>query len=229
MRILVLGTGLQGRATLHDLARSPAVSHVIAADADLAGLTRYLEGLKASKIEPVALDANNRDQVAALMRKVRAVIVLLPTAFHVPITRLAVESGIHLVNSSDVPPEFHEIGREAAARGLAILPEFGEPKTLDEYIMLTQEAQATLMRYALEVYRRRMFGTSGALMWQYDEPWPAVTFSLVDFFGRAKAAYYWARHGCAPVAGMFCAGEVGPVGPRNFLHGQTDDIVGHHG
>lgn len=56
MRILVLGTGLQGRATLHDLAGSPAVSHVIAADADLAGLIRYLDRLKAPKIEPVELD-----------------------------------------------------------------------------------------------------------------------------------------------------------------------------
>ena len=85
----------------------------------------------------------------------------------------------------------------------AIVPEFGSPQTLDEYIMLTQEAQATLMRYALEVYRRRMFDTSGSLIWQYNEPWPAVTFSLVDFFGRAKAAYYWVRHAHAPVIGMF--------------------------
>ena len=131
MRILVLGTGLQGRATLHDLAGSPAVSRVIAADADLAGLTRYLDRLKAPKIEPVELDARDHDRVAALMRKVQAVIVLLPVSFHVPITRLAIANGIHLVNSSYVPPEFHEIGRDAAARGLAILPEFGFDPGID--------------------------------------------------------------------------------------------------
>ena len=91
----------------------------------------------------------------------------------------------------------------------AILPEFGQPKTLDDYIMLTQEAQATLMRYAVEVYRRRMFATSGSLIWQYDEPWPAVTFSLVDFFGRPKAAYYWVRHAYAPVIGLFYVGGGG--------------------
>jgi beta-mannosidase len=91
----------------------------------------------------------------------------------------------------------------------AVLPEFGRPKTADEYIMLTQEAQATLMRYAVEVYRRRMFATSGSLIWQYDEPWPAVTFSLVDFFGRPKAAYYWVRHAYAPVMAMFYAAAGG--------------------
>lgn len=46
MRILVLGAGLQGRATLHDLDRSLAVSHIIAADADLAELTRSPDRLK---------------------------------------------------------------------------------------------------------------------------------------------------------------------------------------
>jgi len=31
--------------------------------------------------------------------------------------------------------------------------------------------------------------------------------------------------GGVPVAGMFCAGEVGPVGPRAFLHGHTASIA----
>ena len=96
--------------------------------------------------------------------------------------------------------EFHH----AECGGLRqMLPEFGEPTTLDEYIEYTQELQATLMRYAVEVYRRRMFATSGSLIWQYNEPWPAVTFAMVDFFGRAKASYYWVRHAHAPVMCMF--------------------------
>ncbi len=85
----------------------------------------------------------------------------------------------------------------------AVLPEFGEPDTVDEFIALTQEMQATLMRYAVESYRRKMFGTSGSLIWQYNEPWPAVTFSLVDFYGRPKAAHFWVARAHAPVLGMF--------------------------
>ena len=29
----------------------------------------------------------------------------------------------------------------------------------------------------------------------------------------------------APLAGMFCAGELGPVGGKNFLHGFTASVV----
>jgi beta-mannosidase len=87
-----------------------------------------------------------------------------------------------------------------------VLADFGDPKTLDDFIMLTQEVQATLMRYAVECYRRRMFETSGSLIWQYNEPWPAVTFSLVDFFGRQKAAYWWVRDAHSPVISMFYEG-----------------------
>ncbi len=39
--------------------------------------------------------------------------------------------------------------------------------------------------------------------------------------GRLQAAL----GGGVPVAGMFCAGEVGPVGERNFLHGHTASIA----
>jgi len=108
----------------------------------------------------------------------------------------------------------------------AILPEFGRAWTLDEYVMLTQEAQATLMQYAIEVYRRRMFKTSGSLIWQYDEPWPAVTFSLVDFFGRPKAAYYWVRRAYAPVMGLFYAkdGKTSFWGVNDLLEAQECEV-----
>ena len=31
--------------------------------------------------------------------------------------------------------------------------------------------------------------------------------------------------GGVPLAGMFCAGEIGPVGGRNFQHGHTASIA----
>lgn len=47
-------------------------------------------------------------------------------------------------------------------------------------------------------------------------------------FGEADrdiALLQGALGGAVPAAGMFCAGEIGPVGERNFLHGHTASIA----
>ncbi len=138
MKILLLGTGLQGKAALHDLVQSDDVAHVIAADVNIQDLEAYVARLGTDKVTPVALDVHDRDRVMALMRQVDAVIVLLPVKFHALVGEMAVESGIHLVNASYPPPEFQSLGERAAAKGLAILPEFG----LDPGIDLVLAGQA---------------------------------------------------------------------------------------
>lgn len=131
MKILILGTGMQGRATLRDLSLSPEVTHIIAADANIDRLAPFMRQLNAEIIEIVAVDATNPAAVAQLMHRVDAVVVMLPPMLHVPITRLAVETGIHLVNTSYTPPEFQQIGQEAENHGLTILPEFGFDPGID--------------------------------------------------------------------------------------------------
>jgi small ligand-binding sensory domain FIST len=42
---------------------------------------------------------------------------------------------------------------------------------------------------------------------------------------RDIATLQGALGGGVPVAGMFCAGEIGPVAGRNFLHGRTASIA----
>lgn len=131
MRILVLGIGLQGRAALHDLAYSPAVSHVIAADKDIAGLRSYVERLNTAKIEPIALDIHDPDAVTQAMHRVDAVINLVPVFFQASLTRLAVAAGVHIVDTSYASPEMYSISEQAAAKNLAILPECGFDPGID--------------------------------------------------------------------------------------------------
>jgi saccharopine dehydrogenase-like NADP-dependent oxidoreductase len=131
MKILVLGIGLQGRAALHDLARSAAVTHVIAADSNMAGLKSYLERLNTTKIEPVALDIHDQDAVAQVMRRVDAVINLVPVFFQASVTRLAVANDVHIVDTSYASPEMYAIGEQAAAKNLAVLPECGFDPGID--------------------------------------------------------------------------------------------------
>ncbi len=37
--------------------------------------------------------------------------------------------------------------------------------------------------------RRRKTETGGVCVWQFNEPWPAISWAIVDYFGRPKLAY----------------------------------------
>ncbi len=149
----MLGVGLQGKAALHDLANSPEVSHVIAADVDIRALRAYVEKLGTSKVTPVELDVRDQAQLEKHMRQVQAVVALLPQAFRIEVTRLAVAAGVHFVETSYALPEYAQLGREAAARGVTLLPEFG----LDPGIDLVLAGRA--IRELDEVQELHVYGT----------------------------------------------------------------------
>ncbi len=66
----------------------------------------------------------------------------------------------------------------------------GREVDLGSFIQATQYAQAQGLQMAIEHYRRRKAqGCGGALIWQLNEPWPAISWSLVDFFRQTKPAY----------------------------------------
>jgi len=79
----------------------------------------------------------------------------------------------------------------------------GLPTTLDEYVDFTQIAQAEGLKFAIEHFRRRMPHCSGSLIWQYNDCWPCVSWSLMDYNGFAKAGYFYTRRAYAPVLASF--------------------------
>ena len=153
MKILLLGVGLQGKAALHDLANSPEVTQVIAADANFEALQNYVKKLDNAKITPIKLDVRDRDAVSTQMKKVDAVIVLLPQGFRMDILNLAIENGIHFVETSYALPEYAHLGQLAEAKGISILPECG----LDPGIDLVLAGQA--IRELDEVHELHAYGT----------------------------------------------------------------------
>ena len=69
-----------------------------------------------------------------------------------------------------------------------MLPEFGTPATLDEWIMLTQEAQATMMRYALDLRSiTKGRGRFSQKVAHYDEMPANEQQILVQEYLKAKA------------------------------------------
>ncbi|MFX0016141.1 MAG: glycoside hydrolase family 2 protein [Promethearchaeota archaeon] len=70
------------------------------------------------------------------------------------------------------------------------MKKMGNPKNIDEWILFTQAAQAFGMKYAIETWRARKFDTGGVLVWQFNEPWPTICWSLIDYYFIPKIAYW---------------------------------------
>ncbi|MBT3322376.1 MAG: hypothetical protein HN392_08845 [Anaerolineae bacterium] len=153
MKILLLGVGLQGKATLHDLANSPEVIQVIAADANFDDLQKYVHQLNNAKIKALKLDVRDRSALSAQMKKVDAVILLLPQGFRGEVLELAIENKIHFIETSYALPSYADVGHLAEAVDTAILPECG----LDPGIDLVLAGQA--IRELDEVHELHAYGT----------------------------------------------------------------------
>ena len=80
-----------------------------------------------------------------------------------------------------------------------MLPVTGLPENLEQYVMYSQYAQAEGLRVAIEHYRRRKPHCSGTLIWQFNDCWPALSWSLVDFYGTTKGAYDFVKRAYTPI------------------------------
>ena len=79
------------------------------------------------------------------------------------------------------------------------LKDYGDPRGLHDYVLLTQLVQAEALRTAIEHCRRRKFACGGALYWSLNAPWPNVCWETVDYYGRPKMGFYAAKRAFAPV------------------------------
>ncbi|MFN7210106.1 MAG: beta-mannosidase, partial [Aggregatilineales bacterium] len=89
---------------------------------------------------------------------------------------------------------------------------FEAAESLPDYIYLTQLVQAEAVAAAFEAWRlgwrgegRRYIG--GALVWQLNDCYPVTSWALLDYFLRAKPAYYRAKRALAPLALILQADE----------------------
>jgi len=88
-------------------------------------------------------------------------------------------------------------------------PLVGSPETLVEYVDLTQITQAEGLKFGIEHFRRRTPHCSGSLIWQLNDCWPCVSWSLIDYNGFGKAGYYYVRRAYAPIMASFKATDAG--------------------
>lgn len=79
----------------------------------------------------------------------------------------------------------------------------GLPATLEDYLDFSMIAQAEGLKFAIEHFRRRKPHCSGTLVWQLNDCWPVLSWSVLDYYGFGKAGYYAVRRAYAPVLASF--------------------------
>ncbi len=73
-----------------------------------------------------------------------------------------------------------------------------EANDMKKFCDASMFAQADAARYFMEHYRRLFPKASGCIFWQYNEPWPTCTFSILDYYGVPKMALYSMKKANAP-------------------------------
>ena len=73
------------------------------------------------------------------------------------------------------------------------------PNGLKALIYISQLLQAEAIKYGVEHLRRHRGRCMGALYWQLNDCWPAVSWSSIDYYQRWKALHYAAKRFYAPV------------------------------
>jgi len=79
----------------------------------------------------------------------------------------------------------------------------GPPKDIQEYVDFSMIAQAEALKFAIEHFRRRRPHCSGTLFWQFNDCWPVVSWSIMDYYGFKKASYFYVKRAYAPALASF--------------------------
>ena len=129
----VLGAGRQGTAAAYDLAVRGGAAEVRLVDADAATAARAAQRVDVLAGRRVAsgaaLDVADRDALVAFLEPLDAVVSAVPFRFNLGVARAAVAAGTSMCDlggSTPIVLAELELDADAAAAGIAIVPDCGE-------------------------------------------------------------------------------------------------------
>jgi len=128
MRMLVLGSGLQGSACAYDLLQQREVEKVTLADLRPERLPAFLRPLVGKRLAVVKLDVQDGAALRAALHGHDAVLSALPYYFNLEVARAAVEVGLHcadLGGNTEIVFNQKKLDREACARNVSVIPDCG--------------------------------------------------------------------------------------------------------
>ncbi|MCU4174253.1 beta-mannosidase [Carboxylicivirga sp. N1Y90] len=73
------------------------------------------------------------------------------------------------------------------------------PEKFEDFVYLNQVMQAEGMRIGFEAHRRNKPFNMGTLYWQFNDVWPVVSWSGIDYYGRWKAMQYFIKKAFEPI------------------------------
>ena len=106
--------------------------------------------------------------------------------------------------ASVVTPIMNWHQRDGSGHGNEIIRDttlryFRSPRDFDSALWLSQILQGYGIKTGAEYWRQTMPKSMGCVFWQYNDIWPGMSWSSVDYFGRWKALHYLARKFYAPI------------------------------
>ena len=108
--------------------------------------------------------------------------------------------------------EHHQ--RSGSGNGLMIAQmtdTFRMPRHFPSLVYLSLILQAEGIRYGVEHWRRNRNRVSGTLIWQLNDCWPVLSWSVMDYYGFGKAGYYYTKRVYASVLASFKLHDDGKV------------------
>lgn len=95
----------------------------------------------------------------------------------------------------------------------------------EDYLFYSGVMQSEGLQEYINNFRRRMFSTSSAIFWMYNDTWPAShSWTIIDYYLRRKLSYHPVRRAFAPV-------HIIPVveGDRVIVFGVNDTLQAWEG
>ena len=66
---------------------------------------------------------------------------------------------------------------------------YDEPKSFENFVELSQKTQSKGMQMAIQAHMNNQPHCMGSIFWQLNDCWPSPSWSIIDYYGRYKAAY----------------------------------------
>lgn len=72
-------------------------------------------------------------------------------------------------------------------------------ENLKQFVLYSQLNQGEALKTAVTHWRSRMFRTSGCLIWQLNDCWPVISWSLIDYGLNPKPSYFFVKRVFRPI------------------------------